>query len=172
VRKFIGFGDPVVGLEGRTAFIARTSASAGAPALASVWYAPAGAAARKLAGVGEAAPGGGTFAAFTSLVLPDGAASGPAFGALLQAGAGITTANNVGLWVANAEGTLRLLLRTGQKFVVNGRERTVKSFRALTPVSGAAGSARGYDDAQFQVSATFTDQSVAIVALSAAESLP
>ncbi len=163
------FGDPVSGPIGRTAFYSLAAPNATAPPVACLWYAPGGEMPKLLARVGESAPGGGKFASFVSLALPDGPDSGPAFTALLtvNATAGVTAASNSGLWAANAAGSLNLLLRTGQKLNVRGKERTVKSLSVLKAVPGAIGAASDYDETHFRVSVTFVDGSVVLLELAA-----
>jgi PKD repeat protein len=143
---FASFGDPIVGPDEKVAFSAKVT-SPSAVLVSSLWYSPDGATVRELARSGEDAPGGGSFAAFTSMVWPGDQASGPAFTGMLRAGssAGISLKNNTGLWAVDATGTLQLLLRTGQRIVVDGAERVVTSFVALTPAVGSVGTAHGYD---------------------------
>lgn len=161
---FKAFTAPVSGADGRLAFLA-TVAGVKANVAAGLWYAPDGEIPALLARIGSDAPGGGKFASFTSLVLPDGPDSGPIFTGKLAVSKtdGITKTNNLGLWAVDREGALQLVLRTGQEFEVNGTERTVKTFSALTPPK-TNGSVFGYDNAGHVTAlVTFTDRTVALL---------
>ncbi len=166
--QYRSFGEPVAGAGGKTAFTGWAGPAGGAASLG-VWYAPAGELPKRIAVSRGMAPGGGRFNGFTSLALPNGASSGPAFTAslLLDAAAGVTASNNLGLWAADSAGALSLLLRTGKKVLVQGKERFVKSFTALAAVPGALGAAAGYDGSRFHVAVSFTDGSSAIVKIPA-----
>ncbi|HEV7403190.1 MAG TPA: choice-of-anchor tandem repeat GloVer-containing protein [Chthoniobacteraceae bacterium] len=165
---FKSFGDPVSGSAGKTAFTATlggvTTGTSG------IWYAADGVTLKQLARVGDLAPGGGRWASFVQLVLPDGAGSGPHFlGTLtVDKAANISTANNTGIWSVKSDGTLQLTFRTGGQFDVNGAGKllTVKSFTAFQAAANSLGAARGYDDSgHVAVLATFTDKTVALLRL-------
>jgi hypothetical protein len=123
-----------------------------------------------LARAGEPAVGGGRWAAFQSLVLPNGAESGPIFTASLAVRGidAVTRQSNQGLWGMDSDGVLQLLLRTGQTLMVEGSARTVKSFVALSPAFGTqAGAAAGFDDdGHVTAVATFTDGTQGMVEIS------
>ena len=90
-----------------------------------------------------------------------------AFTASLQ-GAGVTTANQNALFIAefSASGAAdrRLLLRTGQSFLLDGKNsRRVKSFVALGAVNGAIGQGRGAVPAGVLARVKFQDNSQAVV---------
>jgi hypothetical protein len=157
----------VFGFGGRAAFSAKL-AGVKAPTAAGIWYSPDPTSTVLLARAGDAAPGGGKFASFVSLALPDGPTSGPVFTGTLASDptAGISRMNNIGLWAADAAGTLSLILRTGTSLNVGGKNRTVGRFVALTPAPGSIGAAHGYDNAG-HVSAliTFSDRTTALVNL-------
>jgi hypothetical protein len=162
--------DPIAGAAGRTAF-AGTLAGLGVKTTnrAGLWFTASDGSLRMLARAGELAPGGGRWAAFESLVLPDGPQSGPLFTGtlILDAAAAVTKANNRALWGVDTGGTLQLLLRTGQTLTVNGGPLTVKSFVALTPSAGSLGAASGFDDDQHvSTLVTFTNGTQAIVGIS------
>ena len=166
--SFAAFSDPVSGASGRTAFLGTAAYGTPAKKLAALWYSADGDALILLTRVGDNAAGGGKWAAFNSCVLPD--ASGPLFTATLATdkAAGISASNNFGLWGANAAGTVRQILRTGDRVMVSAVERTVKSFVALTPAAGSIGAAHGYDETgRTAVLATFTDKTVALLELAA-----
>jgi hypothetical protein len=163
---FKAISDPVSGANKKTAFIA-TLADVKPGLDKGIWYAADGLTATLLAGAGQPAIGGGKWASFQSLVLPDGAASGPVFLAKLaiDRAANISAKNNSGLWAVDSTGTLRLLLRTGHGVSVGGQTRVVKSFLALAPAPGAAGAASGYAGTHIAVLARFFDQTVALLDL-------
>ncbi|MGB8168052.1 MAG: choice-of-anchor tandem repeat NxxGxxAF-containing protein [Chthoniobacteraceae bacterium] len=163
---FKTFGAPVSGNAGFTAFTAQLSGPKGAAATG-IWHGTSDTTLKLLARGGDTAPGGGTFASFSSLVLPDGATSGPIFTGKLAVnkGAGITAANNLGIWAVNTTGVLIGLLRTGDQIAgVAGQTRTIKSFVALQPAPGSIGAANGYDNAgKLATLVTFTDKTIALV---------
>ncbi|MEA3209761.1 MAG: hypothetical protein QOE70_2818 [Chthoniobacter sp.] len=160
-----GLSDPVVGAGRRVAYmITATDAGFGS----GIEYAADGTTPVVLANVGAAAPDGGHWASFTSLALPDGAASGPLFTGTLaiNTAEGVTGKNNLGLWGVDSTGKLRLLLRSNQPLFVKNASRTLKTFTALAPAAGSTGAASGYDnDANVAVLATFTDGLQALLKL-------
>ena len=165
--QFKTLSDPVSGANGRTAFAA-TISGVNAAFSKGIWYAADGDTLAQLARTGLSAPGGGKFASFTNLALPDGATRGPLFTATLATdkNVGIDTKNNFGLWGVNTAGTLKLVLRTGNNVIVDSAPRIVKSFTALLPATGSIGAAHGYDDAgKVAVLATFTDNTIALLEL-------
>ncbi|MEA3208916.1 MAG: hypothetical protein QOE70_1973 [Chthoniobacter sp.] len=163
---FKTLSDPVSGAGKKTAFLATLANTS--PALASgIWYAADGLTATPLAMAGQPAAGGGKWAAFQALVLPDGATSGPVFLATLalDKNAGITAKTNAGLWALDGTGVLQRLLHTGEGILVNGNVRSVQSFVALRAASGSIGAANGYGDTHVTVLATFVDKTVALIDL-------
>jgi len=182
-----GISDPVVGSFGSVAFMVKL---AGLPSglNTGIEYAPDGESPSLVAVATDAAPGGGFWASFSSLVLPQGngllingvqpgvaradSASfdgglGPIFVGklILSASDGVTTANDVGLWGVDGFGDLILLLRTGQTVTLpNSDVKTIKSFIALAAAPGSVGAASGYDDeGNVAVLATFTDGTQALL---------
>ncbi len=124
---FADFADPVGGgALGRIAFAA-TLGGGGTTAAdrASLWFVPGGIflAPVQIARANGNAPGGGTFARFTSLVLPDGPASTPLFTAILAVKDGVTAKTNTGLWAGRNDGGCALLLRTGQLLSIDGTRK-------------------------------------------------
>ena len=157
------WSDPVVGDSGVVAFMLKAT---GKGVGAGIGYSADGITWDLLANVGALAPGGGHWAGFTSLVLPDGADSGPIFLGTLNVSKtdGVTAANKLGLWGVDSLGMLRLLLRTGQSLTVDATLKTIKTFTALAAAPGSIGAASGYDDAgRVSVLATFTDGSQSLV---------
>jgi autotransporter-associated beta strand protein len=167
--KFADFADPVAG-DTRVAFTA-TLAGTGVTAAnrACICTSTSGSAARLLARAGNTAPGGGRWATFTSLALPEGTGAGPVFTGTLVTSVpdGVTAASNSGLWGVDSHGTLQLLLRTGQVVKVGAGNKTVASFTALTAAPGSIGAAHGYDHVgRVAATVTFTDRTVAVLKLS------
>jgi hypothetical protein len=133
-----------------------------------LWFSSGADPLRLIARGGESAPGGGHWASFDSLALPDGAESAPVFTATLavEGGAGITKSNRRGLWAVDSAGTVRLLLRAGQTYTVNGSARVVKTFVALAPSADSLGAARGFDEAgNVTALVTFIDGTQAVLAI-------
>ncbi len=162
-------GDPIVGSSGAVAYL-ETISGIGLPtdATAAIAYAADGDHPRVLANVSATAPGGGHWGGFASLVLPKGSATGPVFTGTLKPDhtAGITAANNLGLWGVDVTGTLRLLLRSGA-VGIEGASSPLKKFIALVPGPGSIGAASGYDsDGDVAVLAFFRDGSQALLDVS------
>jgi hypothetical protein len=160
-----GFRDPVVGANGQVAFLFTGSGSA-LFAHPAIGYSSDGKTWSVLANVGASAPGGGHWAGFSSMVLPEGAKSGPIFvGTLAISRAdGVNATNNLGLWAVDSTGALRRLLSTADSMTAGGMSKRLKTFRALTPSTSLGGVASGYDNtADVSVTATFTDRSAALV---------
>ena len=107
-----------------------------------------------LARTGDAAPGvddGATFLRFFPVdhLLSDGTL---AFEGRLQ-GAGVTSANDAGIWLVDPSGEMELVVREGELFDVGGGD-----LRTISRLSFSAGS--GLNDArQIAFQATFTDGS-------------
>lgn len=97
----------------------------------------------------------------TSLAISGGANGGPLFYATMAQGyGGVDTTNDAGLWAVDSTGALRLLVREGD--IVGGK--ALKSFTALTGVSGSPGVTRSFNNAgQIIYHATFLDGSTALV---------
>jgi hypothetical protein len=63
-----------------------------------------------------------------------------------------------------SDGTLKLLVRTGESVIVDARARTIMAFTALAPAPGSIGAASGYDNmGHVTALATFTDGSQALL---------
>lgn len=146
---FKTLADPAEGLAGAVAFQATLSGSNVSKSNnAGIWYSADGTTAKLLARTGNPAPGGGHWSGFKSMVLPHNALAGPLFLGTLQISAAdaVTQSNNLGLWGVGSDGSLQLLLRSGQAAFVNNAPTTVKTFSVLLPLSGSPGVASGYDD--------------------------
>jgi hypothetical protein len=158
---FKTFSDPIAGTGKSAAFAATLDGPGGKTGL---WAANSAGVVRMIARAGEFAPGGGRWNSFESLVLPDGLESGPVFTGKLSndPSSGISGKSNRGLWGVDSSGTLRLLLRTGGTYEVNGADRVLKSFVALVPKPGSLGAASGFNnDREVSVLATFDDKTQA-----------
>jgi hypothetical protein len=99
---------------------------------------------------------------FTAMALPD-SDYGPVFLAKLS-GTGVTPKNNIGLWATDLDGSVRLLLRTGDTVFVRGANKTVSLINTLGAALDSPGQGR-YVDLDGNVSAllTFTDGTTALV---------
>ncbi len=132
---------------------------------ATLWWRPAGGTLTLLAREGSqpAETGAGVkWKTFASLAISGGGRGGPLFTAtLLQGSGGVSKTNDAGIWAVDSAGALRLLVREGD--VIGGK--TVKTFTALTGVSGSPGVTRSFSNNTNQViyRATFTDGSQAVV---------
>ncbi len=121
-----------------------------------------------IARTGSAAPdqmgalGTAVWKEFTAMALPD-SDYGPVFLAKLS-GPGVTPKNNIGLWATDLDGSVRLLLRTGDMVSVNGVNKTVSLINTLGAALDSPGQGR-YVDLLGNVSATltFTDGTTALV---------
>jgi uncharacterized repeat protein (TIGR03803 family) len=114
----------------------------------------------------EDVPAGAQWAAFPSLALPEGSI-GPLFTGKLRIPrtgepnpAGITAANDLGLWAVDSTGANRLLIRKGMP--LGGR--TVKTFLALSSVAGSPSQTRAFNSSgEVVLRITFDDASQGIV---------
>ena len=106
--------------------------------------------------------GGALWKEFTAMALPD-SDYGPVFLAKLT-GPGVTKTNSIGLWATDLDGTVRLLLRTGDTVSVNGDPKIVSLINTLGAALDSPGQGR-HVDLLGNVSAqlTFTDGSTALV---------
>jgi hypothetical protein len=108
------------------------------------------------------APPGALWKSFTSVAVTDyyGVLI---LGTMAQGSGGITAANDTGLWSIDPSGVAHLVLQEGTTVL---RGKTVKSFVALTAVSGSPGQTRAFRDGNLlAVKVTFTDGHQAVVAL-------
>ncbi len=123
-----------------------------------------------LARKGSPAPGitGGAFKTFTSLAYAGSGLRGPAFVGTVATSqtALITAANDLGFWVVDSTGTLKLALREGNTSVAFGPSstKTLKSFTVLAAALGSPSQGRSYNGVGgFAVLATFTDKTSGIL---------
>jgi hypothetical protein len=160
---WVDLGFPVTSRTGTgVAFLGRVRGGSVKPANDSgVWWKPDGGSLELLAQEGRQAVGalaGQNFRAFRSLAYPGGI-PGPLFVATL-AGTGVSGINDMGAWVVDSSGSLRLLFRDGDRI---GTKR-VGAFNFLSEVSGSAGATRAFNDnGNVAWRATFTDRTTGIV---------
>ena len=115
---------------------------------------------------------GATLAPATNLVAGPAGQTDVAFTAHL-AGAGVTVANDEGLWIhrssSSADGSVKLALRKGQKLALRGGvAKQVRSFIALGAIDGAQGQGRGAVPSGVAVRVLFGDGTQAVVRIDAA----
>jgi hypothetical protein len=92
-------------------------------------------------------------------------------------GAGVTTANNTGLWAQDDNGALTLLLREGDSFDVDdgpGTDmRTVSQIGFWSDGAGEDGARTGLNEVgQLVFSAAFTDSSTGVIVVDLRDNLP
>ena len=115
---------------------------------------------------GNAAPGAGsaTFAAFNFPCLAEDGREAFTASLTTSTAAGVTAANDTGLWVRSAAGSLDLALREGQRFAVTaGDERTVAAI--TLPAAQQSGRSPFSDDGRLLVLIGFTDGTAALARL-------
>lgn len=170
---FASFGDPVMNDQGDLLFQATLRGGKGAGANNGGLWLNTGVDANTLVarlGAPAADKSGNpipnaTWSAFRSFALPDGEGAGAVFVAQL-AGRGVTPQSNVGLWVADASGTPRLLLRTKDQLTLPNGTKTVASFTLLNSLAGSYGVRRSYStNGSLAVQVVFTDRTQALVRL-------
>ena len=176
-QRFENFKDVLLDDTGAIAFIATVRGAGAAAAAVSakndrgIWTNAGGGPLHLVAREGDVAAGlTAKFEAFTSVALS--AALSPekthvAFVARLR-GAGVTTANDEALWIhestSAADGSLRLLLRKGQKLALrNGAPKRIQSFFALAANGGTQGHGHGAVPAGVAARVLFSDGTQALV---------
>ncbi len=163
---FSTFSEPVNRGDDAVAFLAKLKPRAGGVTAADatgIWSSANGTLSL-VARQGAAAPGtaaGTTFRAFLSLALPE--TGGPVFVAAL-AGAGVTQANDVGIWGTDAAGVVTLQLREGDAVSVGDATKTLATFQFLTALPVVPGQTRGFDGSgELLLRAVFTDGTEALL---------
>lgn len=120
---------------------------------------------------GDAAPGlnGALFASFNEMACPEensnGQQAGVAFIATLATGpGGVTTSNNVGLWIASTPAsTPALVIRKGDSFSVRGVAKTISSFTLFSASPTTSGARRSFNSiGELIFKLSFTDGSSGI----------
>ena len=144
---FSALGDPAFNDLGRVAFVGaldgagamragsgpQTPATAEAAGLKSGVWSYQGGVLSPLALSGNAAPkcAGAKFAGFSRVQLPNNGRA-VVVGSLARGG-GVTSANNMGIWVGDNAGSMKLLLRKGGSIVLAGQARVVAALSAFNP---------------------------------------
>ena len=148
---FASIGDPVLDKNRRVAFngaLAIDGASVTAANCNGIWATGSTGVLALAAQTQGAAPGtsGAVFDSFGQLVLPD--QGGVVFTANLTAGVGDTTpSNNQGVWAADLNGQLQLILRAGDSLLVNGAAKTIASVSIFNASSATGGQTRSFNRA-------------------------
>ncbi|MGA3171493.1 MAG: choice-of-anchor tandem repeat NxxGxxAF-containing protein [Chthoniobacteraceae bacterium] len=166
---FRSLGDPVYNDNEAVAFRGTLSDVAGGPAIsgsgAGIWSNSGGSPAL-IAQQGGQAPGcptGASFKLFNAFALPD--QGGVIFLATLntKAAAGVSSANNMGIWAVDGTGVLRLIVRKGD--IVNGK--TISSLSFLPIIAHVSGQTRNFGQGTGNLiyQATFSDKTSAISAV-------
>ncbi|MBL9118220.1 MAG: cadherin-like beta sandwich domain-containing protein [Verrucomicrobiaceae bacterium] len=144
---FGGFKDPVLGTGGAFAFVGSTmvSSSAGIASTSNdgVWHHDGST--LSLIARESTHPAGTTtgtnWKAFTSVALPNGRK--PLFYATLVVGpGGVTTGSDTGIWAVDSLGQVKKLIQEGDAF----GSSTVKSFKALLPLTGSPAQTRSFNN--------------------------
>ncbi|MGV3532811.1 MAG: DUF7453 family protein, partial [Chthoniobacteraceae bacterium] len=158
------FLDPVANSAGTIAFAAKVGGpginKANALRLVVV---PPGGELEVVAAQGQPTPiAGTTWKKFNSYALPEGETARPLLLATI-AGSSVTKKNNLGLWSQNADGTLRLLARTGFPIPGSSNPRLLSRMTLLNALTPVQGSARSFNASRsIAYLATFQDGSQAI----------
>jgi hypothetical protein len=161
--SFANFSSPLLNGEGHAAFTAGLSGGVTTSTDSGIWS-QRGGALNLVAREGAQAPGapaGVNFSAFANSAL--NSASQMAFTATLT-GAGVTAANDGGIWVQGLAGDLRLVAREGDQLeVAPGVSRTIAELHFAGGVSTEDGRRIGLNDrGEVAFLATFTDSSSGI----------
>lgn len=168
--RFRTFDQPVLNGAGQTAFqgsLAGTGVTGGNEF--GIWSEGGGSGLALVAREGNQAPGTAVGVNFSSLFDPvlNGAGQ-TAFRGILT-GAGVTSANNGGIWATDHDGLLQLIVRTGDQFDVSNDPlspdpRTISSVSLVTDTGGEDGRPTSFNDAgQLVFQLRFTDGSEGII---------
>jgi autotransporter-associated beta strand protein len=175
---FAAFKEPLLNNHGTIVFLARLNGN-GRPPRAGIWkhYDNQRLGAPTLVAIEGAqppgAPVGARWKAFSSVALADGPPGSEliAFTAKMMTGAndtsgpgGVTSKNDLGLWIANGEG-VQLALRENQSVLTPSGPRTVTNFVALKPVRGAPGQGFGAVPRGVLAQIKFSDRTRAVLRL-------
>jgi hypothetical protein len=171
---FSSLGDPVLNENDEIAFLGKMRVGPGGVTRADAagLWAETSEGLSLIARQGDPAPGlegAATFARFKQIVFPDDA--GPAFLAIVK-GAGIDSRNNLGLWSADADGVVSLIVRKGDFVQAGGLARQIANLTLFKGAPKTLGHRRNVSTEQrfiFQVK--FTDAATAIL-LAGADSPP
>ena len=178
--NFVSFGDPVYNNNEEIAFRATLKVATGqatSTTATGIWCDSGGSPALVAQqGVTSApgCPGGATFSAFNQLALANQGGPNNQGGVILLAtlntnsAAGVSTANNLGIWAVDSTGTLQLIVRTGDILNVGTSEapvnKTVTGLAFLPALSYVNGQSRSFTQGTGDLVylATFSDKSTAI----------
>ena len=138
---FWRFADPVLNNNGAVAFVGVLKPGVDGINWAKQWgiWATTSGTLTEIAQQGSAAPGGGVFAAFDQMVLPD--ATGPVFLANLW---GLPHSEDEGIW-ADWDGTLTRVVVKGEAIDPHDTVETVTRINIFEVVPGAIGQSRSFD---------------------------
>lgn len=172
-KIFATLGDPVYNNNDKLAFLATYKAGVGGitTATAGVVYFGNSDGLISLAQQGAQAPGcptGATFKSFDAIDLADQGGPNNKGSTIIRAtlnpnaAAGVTTANNVGIWAVDDsnQGVLQLIVRTGNVF--NGKTITALTFLPTLTTTGGQSSSVTQETGDIIYLATFSDKSQAI----------
>ncbi len=150
---FSFFSDPVLSGTDAVTFVGRLLPGTGDPRTRlnsdfGIWTSAGGAGLKLLAREGGPAPGvnDGLFAGFVAhqaAPLGDPVRANVFLATLRPGVGGVNRLNRVGLWAADREGDVQLLLRTGDLIEVGGVEQPIRLLSALRVVPGTRGVGRG-----------------------------
>lgn len=168
-QPFLAFSDPVYNNHEAVAFRATLKAAKGQPGFG-IWATDANT--QSLISVAKqydqapGCPAGATFATFTELALADQGGPSNRGGAIflgtltVNAAAGVTSANCLGIWAVDSNGDLQLIVRTGD--ALDGK--TVSGLSFLPNLAFVMGQSRNFTQERGDLSllATFSDKSTAI----------
>jgi len=161
---FAKLSSPVLNNKDRIAFVGTLSGDGVTGSTNSGVWSDADGTLKLVVREGDAAPGygGGKFASFDQIVLPD--AGGVATLATLS---GVPAARNRGVWAFAPNGKLGCVVREGDALTVDGTLKTVKKLGIFQLAPGVMGQSRSFDASTGSLvySAAFTDGSSAILKL-------
>lgn len=156
-------GEPVLNNHDRVAFIGTLANGVGGATSSTntgVWSNADGTL-KLIAREGDEAPGygGGKFAKFDQIVLPDVGGV-----AMLATVSGVSATRNQGVWAVASDGTLTCVVREGDVLLVNGTSKIVKKLGIFQVAPGVMGQSRSFDASTGALAylATFTDGTSAI----------
>ncbi len=158
--NFLTLSDPVFNNNDAVAFRGTLNVARALAATATGIWSTSGGSLALVAQEGSPAPGtGGTFATFTSLGLSD--SGGAIILATLNAAAGVTASNDMGIWEGNSTADLHLILQLGT--TVGGKTITKLTF--LPTENTVNGQTRGFNSTSGDIvcGATFSDKTTGIV---------
>ena len=158
---FATISDPVLNNNDAFAFVAtlKTSGTAITTRTAAGIWSSANGPIKRLVRSGDPAPGGGAFATFTQIVLPD--VGDVIFTAALG---NVPSGMNSGIYAVGSDGAITLVNRTGALIPVRAVMKTIKSLQIFQQPAEVVGQSRSFDasTATLIYQASFTDNTWAI----------